>query len=310
MTSPVKANTNKTRPINAVINVVFGALIGLAELVPGVSGGTVALVAGIYERAIHNGNALVHIVRVLIGDRSQLKTSIKSVEWGFLASVAVGMIGAVFTMSSVMHHFVDHHPITARALFLGMVAVSIVVPLRMIRAESLSSQKLPALLLFVIGAIATFFATSMTSEPKTAPSLLIVFFVAMVAVCALVLPGVSGSFILLALGFYEPIIQAVSDRNFAIIAVFAAGAITGLACFIKVLDVLMTRHHTLTLATMAGMMLGSLRALWPWQTDNADLLWPSANSGTTFGFIALGAVVVACVVFAEILLERKNSHHK
>lgn len=310
MTSPVKANTNKTRPINTVINVVFGALIGLAELVPGVSGGTVALVAGIYERAIHNGNALVHIVRVLIGDRSQLKTSIKSVEWGFLASVAVGMIGAVFTMSSVMHHFVDHHPVTARALFLGMVAVSIVVPLRMIRAESLSSQKLPALLLFVIGAIATFFATSMTSEPKTAPSLLIVFFVAMIAVCALVLPGVSGSFILLALGFYEPIIQAVSDRNFAIIAVFAAGAITGLACFIKVLDVLMTRHHTLTLATMAGMMLGSLRALWPWQTDNADLLWPSANSGTTFGFIALGAVVVACVVFAEILLERKNSHHK
>ncbi|MBG9259274.1 DUF368 domain-containing protein [Corynebacterium belfantii] len=310
MTSPVKANTNKTRPINTVINVVFGALIGLAELVPGVSGGTVALVAGIYERAIHNGNALVHIVRVLIGDRSQLKTSIKSVEWGFLASVAVGMIGAVFTMSSVMHHFVDHHPVTARALFLGMVAVSIVVPLRMIRAESLSSQKLPALLLFVIGAIATFFATSMTSEPKTAPSLLIVFFVAMIAVCALVLPGVSGSFILLALGFYEPIIQAVSDRSFTIIAVFAAGAITGLACFIKVLDVLMTRHHTLTLATMAGMMLGSLRALWPWQTDNADLLWPSANSGTTFGFIALGAVVVACVVFAEILLERKNSHHK
>ncbi|MBG9299722.1 DUF368 domain-containing protein [Corynebacterium belfantii] len=310
MTSPVKANTNKTRPINTVINVVFGALIGLAELVPGVSGGTVALVAGIYERAIHNGNALVHIVRVLIGDRSQLKTSIKSVEWGFLASVAVGMIGSVFTMSSVMHHFVDHHPVTARALFLGMVAVSIVVPLRMIRAESLSSQKLPALLLFVIGAIATFFATSMTSEPKTAPSLLIVFFVAMIAVCALVLPGVSGSFILLALGFYEPIIQAVSDRSFTIIAVFAAGAITGLACFIKVLDVLMTRHHTLTLATMAGMMLGSLRALWPWQTDNADLLWPSANSGTTFGFIALGAVVVACVVFAEILLERKNSHHK
>lgn len=310
MTSPVKANTNKTRPINTVINVVFGALIGLAELVPGVSGGTVALVAGIYERAIHNGNALVHIVRVLIGDRSQLKTSIKSVEWGFLASVAVGMIGAVFTMSSVMHHFVDHHPVTARALFLGMVAVSIVVPLRMIRAESLSSQKLPALLLFVIGAIATFFATSMTSEPKTAPSLLIVFFVAMIAVCALVLPGVSGSFILLALGFYEPIIQAVSDRSFTIIVVFAAGAITGLACFIKVLDVLMTRHHTLTLATMAGMMLGSLRALWPWQTDNADLLWPSANSGTTFGFIALGAVVVACVVFAEILLERKNSHHK
>lgn len=310
MTSPVKANTNKTRPINTVINVVFGALIGLAELVPGVSGGTVALVAGIYERAIHNGNALVHIVRVLIGDRSQLKTSIKSVEWGFLASVAVGMIGSVFTMSSVMHHFVDHHPVTARALFLGMVAVSIVVPLRMIRAESLSSQKLPALLLFVIGAIATFFATSMTSEPKTAPSLLIVFFVAMIAVCALVLPGVSGSFILLALGFYEPIIQAVSDRSFTIIAVFAAGAIIGLACFIKVLDVLMTRHHTLTLATMAGMMLGSLRALWPWQTDNADLLWPSANSGTTFGFIALGAVVVACVVFAEILLERKNSHHK
>lgn len=310
MTSPVKANTNKTRPINTVINVVFGALIGLAELVPGVSGGTVALVAGIYERAIHNGNALVHIVRVLISDRSQLKTSIKNVEWGFLASVAVGMIGAVFTMSSVMHHFVDHHPITARALFLGMVAVSIVVPLRMIRAESLSSQKLPALLLFISGAIATFFATSMTSEPKTDPSLLIVFFVAMIAVCALVLPGVSGSFILLALGFYEPIIQAVSDRSFTIIVVFAAGAITGLACFIKVLDVLMTRHHTLTLATMAGMMLGSLRALWPWQTDNADLLWPSANSGTTFGFIALGAVVVACVVFAEILLERKNSHHK
>ncbi|MCQ9343443.1 DUF368 domain-containing protein [Corynebacterium kozikiae] len=289
-----------------LLYVVFGGLIGLAELVPGVSGGTVALVVGIYERAIHNGNALLRTVKFALTDRSKVKKAAGHVEWLFLACVGVGMVLTVFTFSSVMHSFVENSPETARALFLGMVAISILVPLRMIDPADFQKHKVMAILLFIGFALLTFFGTGFTSAEKTDPSLVVIYFAAAIAVCALVLPGVSGSFLLLALGLYAPIMQAVSERNVPVIIVFVLGAATGIALFIKVLDHMMTKHRTLTLATMAGLMLGSLRALWPWQDGNANLLSPGDNLGWIIMIVLLGAAIVGVVMLAEALTKKRN----
>lgn len=304
MSASPAATKRRENPLVHLLHLLCGGLIGLAELVPGVSGGTVALVVGIYERAIYNGNALLRTARFAITDRSKVKKAASHVEWAFLAAVAVGMIGTVLMLSSVMHNFVENHTETARGLFLGMVAISILVPLKMISSAEFQKHKGAAVALFIGFAVLTFFGTGFTSAEKPDPSLIVVFFAAAFAVCALVLPGISGSFLLLALGLYAPIMKAVSDRDLTVMAVFVLGALTGVAMFIKILDYLMSHHRTLTLASMAGLMLGSLRALWPWQDANANLQSPGDNLGWIICMVALGAAIVGAVMLAETLTSK------
>lgn len=305
MTATMNARP-KTTPLSVLINLIIGGLIGLAEMVPGVSGGTVALVTGIYERAIHNGRGLLHLVRGLFSRRSDAQGAAPQVEWGFLAAVGAGMVGTVLALSKVMHSFVENSPETSRALFLGMVAVSLIVPIKMIDKRDLATRWLPAAALFVGAAVLIFFLTGFTAAEKPHPSLIVVFLAAAVAVCALVLPGVSGSFVLLALGLYQPIMGAVADRNLTVMAVFIAGALTGIALFIRTLDYLVSQHHTLTMATMAGLMLGSLRALWPWRGDGTTLAAPSGNVGWLVGMIALGGIIAGAIM----ILERFSDSHE
>ena len=274
------------RMVTHLLNILRGALIGSAELVPGVSGGTVALIVGIYERALHNANLL-------------LKLRFREVEWVFLLTIAVGMFAAVFGLSGILSSFVEGTPDVARALFFGMVAVSIIVPLMMID-EDLSKKKGPAIITFIIAAVLVAIVTSFTSEPARDPSLIAVFFAAAVAVCALVLPGVSGSLILLTLGLYNFVIGSVSDRDLTVLAVFAAGALTGLVAFVKVINYLLDNHRTLTLVAMAGLMQGSLRAIWPWQGDG------DANFFTLILMILLGAAIVAAFIVADRAQARKK----
>lgn len=273
--------------VTHLLNILRGALIGSAELVPGVSGGTVALIVGIYERALHNANLL-------------LKLRFREVEWIFLLTIAVGMFAAVFGLSGILSSFVEGTPDVARALFFGMVAVSIIVPLMMID-EDLSKKKGPAIITFIIAAVLVAIVTSFTSEPARDPSLIAVFFAAAVAVCALVLPGVSGSLILLTLGLYNFVIGSVSDRDLTVLAVFAAGALTGLVAFVKVINYLLDNHRTLTLVAMAGLMLGSLRAIWPWQGDG------DANFLTLILMMLLGAAIVAAFVIADRTQAKKKA---
>ena len=146
---------------------------------------------------------------------------------------------------------------------------------------------------FIIATVAIFFVTGFTSTPVEDPSLIVVFLAAMVAVCALVLPGVSGSLILLTMGLYQPVIGAVSDRNMTIVGVFALGALCGLVAFVKVLNYLLDTHRDPTLAAMAGFMLGSLRALWPWGADQ------DASTPLILLMFALGGIIVAIFIAVD-----------
>ena len=285
--------------MNIIANVLRGALIGMAELVPGISGGTIALVTGVYERVLHAANQFLDALKLTVKDRSAGIQRFKAVDWKLLLPMAVGMVLVVVTMAGTMESFVTNHEVLSRALFFGMVLVSLMVPIQMIdRADA--RRRLPLLIiLFLIGAAATFFLTGVTSAPQDNPNMIVVFFAAAVAICALVLPGISGSFFLLAVGLYSATMGAVHDRDLGYIAIFALGALTGIILFVRILGKLLTDHRTVTLVIMAGLMFGSLRALWPWQDSDANLLAPGDQLGAAIGLFVVGAAAVAAMVFTE-----------
>jgi putative membrane protein len=291
-------------PGSVVLNLLRGGLIGSAELVPGISGGTVALVTGAYERVLYNANRLLDAVKAFATDRAEGVRRFKAVDWTMLLPMAVGMVAMVFALAGILGSFVEDHPVPAKSLFLGMVAVSVVVPPLMIDARDLKRRLPVAVPLFIVGGLFTFIATGFSSTTNSDPNLFLVFIAAAVAVCALILPGVSGSFFLYAIGIYAATLTAVSDLDVTYILVFGLGALTGLVLFVRVMEHLLTRHRTLTLFTMTGMLLGSLRALWPWQDDDAALQAPGDQAALALGLFVLGAAVVAAMVVTEQVTKR------
>lgn len=288
------------RPHVLALNAVRGALIGAAEVVPGVSGGTVALVVGVYERLIASAGHLLTALRLLVRDvprgrgAAAGRAELRQVDWGTIVPILVAMLLALVTLARVIEPLLEEQPERARALFLGLVLASIVVPARMVGRWGGREA-----LLAVVAAVAAVLLTGLPPGTNDDPSMLLVYASAALAICALVLPGVSGSFLLLSIGVYQPTLSAVNDRDLGYIAVFAAGALTGLALFVKVLQWLLTARRQATLAVMTGLMVGSLRALWPWQDEDRTLLGPSGDVGPVLGFVALGLVIVGALLIVE-----------
>ena len=288
------------RPLVVVVNAVRGALIGAAEVVPGVSGGTVALVVGVYERLIASAGHLLTALRLLVRDvpRGQGaaagRAELRRVEWSTVLPVGVGMVLAVLTLARIIEPLLEEHPERARALFLGLVAASVIVPASMVGRWARREWLLAA-----GAAVAAVLLTSIPPASTDAPPMLLVFAAAALAICALVLPGISGSFLLLSIGIYEPTLRAVNDRDLGYVAVFAAGALTGLALFVKALQWLLSSRRRATLAVMTGLMVGSLRALWPWQDDDRGLRAPEGDVGPVLALALLGAAVVGVLLLVQ-----------
>ncbi|MGF1647636.1 MAG: DUF368 domain-containing protein [Kineosporiaceae bacterium] len=283
-----------------------GALIGTAEVIPGVSGGTIALVVGVYDRLIGGADlvlrGLAELVRPSRGPAEALR-HLRLVPWPVIVPVIVGMAVAVVVGASVIEPLREGYPVGARALFLGFIAASVLVPLRMAGGIGNARQ-----LAWVLPpAVAAFLLTGLPPGRVDDPALPVVSMAAAVAICALVLPGVSGSFLLEAVGLYDATISAVNERDGAYLLAFALGAVVGLASFVRVLGWLLTRHRRSTLLIMAGLMIGSLRALWPWQTEDRGLLAPTGGTGDILGVVALvvaGAVGVLTLVAVETVVTR------
>ena len=275
-------------------NMLRGFLIGVAEVIPGVSGGTIALVVGIYERIIASAaavsGALGNLLRLRFRD---IPSQLRSVDFKLLIPVLAGMFIAIFAGAAVLEPLLSSQPALMRGVFFGMILVSLLVPFKM----ATSRWELKDFATGGFAATVSFGLLSLPTAAEARPSLLLVFFAAAVAVCALVLPGVSGSFLLLAMGFYAPTIAAVNDRNLAYLGVFALGAIVGLALFAKGLNFLLANRRRITLVVMTGLMLGSLRAIWPWQGDDGNLMAPT-DLGPAVA-IAVGAVAVGLLMVLE-----------
>jgi len=305
---PASPVPTRPGPIEAVGNVLRGALIGMAELVPGISGGTVALVVGVYPRLLDTGAHIVDGLRssILGSDRAaRTRAAFRHADWWLLGLLALGMLIMVFTMAGVLGGFVENHPEISSGLFFGMVAASIYVPWSMARQTPGGRTWVLALLL-VVGAVLAFSLTSLPRGEIEDPSYLLVFVAAAVAICALVLPGMSGSFLLMALGLYVPTMNAVSDRNVPYILVFVAGALVGIALFVKVLDRLLEDFRKPTLIVMVGLMIGSLRALWPWRDDEVGAVFAPGDDWPVVVAVAIGgALIVGIVIVVERALSRR-----
>ena len=267
-----------------------GGLIGAAEVVPGVSGGTIALITGVYDTLIGSAATLI---RALVGSfRSEGRVArwraVAEIPWWRLVVILVGMGSAIVLAAGILEPLIERFPEHSRAIFLGLILASIAIPLRM--AGGVRSAG--AIALVGVSAAFTFVLTGLPPSSLQSPSELVIALAAAVAVCALVLPGVSGSFLLLSIGLYQPTIEAVNERDLAYLGVFALGALVGLGSFVVVLQWLLAHHHRVTLLVMAGLMAGSTRALWPWQTEERVLLAPGDNLLVLIGLVLVGAAVV------------------
>jgi len=276
------------------VNLLRGMLIGVAEVIPGVSGGTIALIVGLYRRLIE---AIADVVlagrRLITGPRGDAVSLIRQLPWSMLIPVALGMVTAVILSARFIEPLLDSHPEQMRALFLGLVAAGIAVPLGILMRSAPGGLGWRDLVLIAIAAITAAVLTGLPPATISDPPLIAVFLGAAVAICALVVPGVSGSFLLLSFGLYAPTISAVNDRNVTYLAVFALGAVVGLAAFVSFLRWLLDNHIRLTMAIIVGLMIGSLRALWPWQDADRGLLAPS---GDVLGVVLLASLGIAIVI--------------
>ncbi|MDG4794852.1 DUF368 domain-containing protein [Micromonospora sp. WMMD1082] len=281
-------------------HVLRGAAIGVAEAVPGISGGTIALVTGVYERVIASAGHVVSGVRYAASDVprgrgwTRAGHQLRQVHWEVVIPLLIGMLPGLLIAAKVLEPLLTGYPEQTRGFFLGLVLASVLVPISMVGMPWRRVE-----ILALIAAAAAAFALTGLPQATLTPHPLIVLVAAAVAVCALVLPGVSGSFLLLTVGLYEPTITALNDRNFGYLAIFVTGMVIGLSLFVKVLQWLLEQHRRITLAVMSGALLGSLRALWPWQSEERALHAPGDGIVSIAALFVLGAAVVSAMIIAE-----------
>jgi putative membrane protein len=276
--------------LKAIVQVVRGFCMGAADVVPGVSGGTIALVLGIYTQLIdavrEGARALGRFAKLdLRGGIEVLRT----VPWGFLIPLLAGIGLAILSLAHTIERLLDEEPVRMAGLFLGLVVGSIVVTLELVKRDRQRMLTLGA------AAVVTFLVLGLRSGPAADPSLGFVFVAGAVAICAMILPGVSGSFLLLMLGMYDYVLEAVNDRDLAVLGVFLVGAVLGLALFSSALHWALHQHPDTVMAGLVGLMIGSLRVLWP---------WPEGTGGTTLGLPRDDVVVpiVAAVIGVVVVI--------
>ena len=283
---------------NSLLNFLRGVLIGIAEVIPGVSGGTLALITGIYSRLLNNIDLLFKSLRQISHPKIMAR-NLKALEWKFLLPVFIGMAIALITTASFMEGLLESNPIELRAVFAGLVAAGIYIPYKMSVKVNGDNWALRDYLLALIGALAAFFLTGLPQGEVSNPGPILIFFSAAIAICALVLPGISGSFLLLTIGMYSATIGALNDRDLQYLLIFALGALLGLASFVSFLKFLLSQRARPTLVLLAGLMLGSLRALWPWQGEDRELLSPYSSELIALLLFLAGAIIVALLVKVE-----------
>ncbi|ANY09190.1 DUF368 domain-containing protein [Pseudonocardia sp. HH130630-07] len=273
----------------------------MVETIPGVSGGTMALVVGIYERLITQAGHLVGAARTLLrpggpGRATRAAGELRRLDWGLLLPVAAGMVLAVALASQVLPGLIEAHPVGSRAVFLGMVAASVAVPLRAVGLP----RGVREWALVAVACAGTYLVSGLPPAAGDGrPAYPVVAIAAAVAICALVLPGFSGSFLLLVLGLYEPTLRAVRDLDLVYIAVFGLGAVAGLATFVSLLQWLLEHHRRTLMVIMTGVLLGALRALWPWQDDVRTALAPDPGWYMMGIPVLLGAALVGGMIVLE-----------
>ena len=280
--------------MNPVLTFLKGIAMGAADVVPGVSGGTIAYLTGIYQRlldAIHAAGGSMWVAL----RREGIAAAWKAVDGWFLVALLSGIGISILSLSKVVLWGLDQHPTVVWSFFFGLIVASLKMLFRDVRG---------AWLMFAVGIVFGFVLSSMPAGyVELTPAF--TFVAGFLAICAMILPGISGSFILVLLGAYEPILHALHERELATVAIFATGCVLGLLTFGRLLRWLFLRFEQATVSLMTGVIVGSLVKVWPFRS-----MWkgweipvsPSAWQAETGLSIAWGAIAIAALAGAVLVL--------
>ena len=232
--------------------------MGAANVIPGVSGGTMALILGIYEELI-NAIRSINLKFVRLITILNIKEALSTVSWPFLLPVGLGVLLATFSLAEALSWLLDRYPVIVWSFFFGLIVSSVITVSRVIKQWRIST-----IVAIVVGTIIAygFFGVIPVSTPN-APWF--IFGSGFIAICAMILPGISGAYVLVLLGKYHYILEALNNKDFFTLFIIGAGSLVGLISFAQILGWLLKRYHDLIMAILIGLMCGSLRKIWPWK---------------------------------------------
>lgn len=241
-----------------IVLALKGCAMGMADVVPGVSGGTIAFISGIYEELLDSIRSVdATALRLLL--RFRLAEFWRHINGRFLLPVLLGIAVAIFSLARLMTYMLTNHPIAIWSFFFGLIVAS-----ALLVARQIGRWDWRTVLAFVVGAAAAWWITVATPA-ETPDDWWFVMLSGAIAICAMILPGISGAFILLLLGKYQYIMHAVGEFDIPVIAVFVIGAAAGIISFSHLLSWLLKHWHDVTVAVLMGFMVGSLNKVWPWK---------------------------------------------
>lgn len=281
-----------------------GFAMGAANVIPGVSGGTIALLTGIFNELIDSLNAIMSISTWKLLINKKFKEFWETIHGTFLLWLAIGVIISVFSLAKLMEYVLAHHPVQTWAFFFGLIVVSAVFML-----SDIKGWKGKEVAWLVLGiALGAFIC--LLSPTETTSDMWFIAVCGAIAICTMILPGISGSFILVLLGKYEYIMKAVSDLNIPVLLVFAIGCVIGIVAFSKFLHWLIGRFEKQTLLVLIGFTIGALVKVWPWAdkaaNEAANVLNGQSVEALHIGGAVLWALIGAGLVLALELLTRKK----
>jgi putative membrane protein len=283
-------------PKNKIRLFFTGLTMGLADLVPGVSSGTIAIVFGVYDELLYTIKLITGRVPKLILE-GKFKQAFQLVPFAFVLPLGAGLLLAIFGFVRLVSFLLTNYPVLVWAFFFGLVLGSAYIVSK--RVTKWTTRRG---LLLLLGLALTFIIVGLPAlTGSTAP--LAVFVTGAIAVTAMILPGISGSLMMVLLGQYEVIINAVAERNFVLLIIFTAGALVGLALFVRLLTWLLKNYHLAVIAFLIGVMIGSLRQIWPWKVIDINGL--ATNVLPPIEASMLWAIMLAAIGFALVfILER------
>ena len=293
--------------IQYILNILKGALMGAANVIPGVSGGTMALLTGIFEKLINAIKAFdLHAIK--LGLRFKFKELFEHVDLKFLSAIGIGVVASILTFARLLDYLFEHHALYVWSFFFGLILASVYFV-----GKKISKRTISVIALFLLGtAIAGSIAFMTPAEENASIPYLILC--GAIAMCSMILPGLSGSYVLLLMGNYQLVmIKAVSTFDLAILIPVGIGAVAGLVAFARLLSWIFKKFHDQTLALLTGFIFGSLSILWPWKEAiiqtfqkgdelkekviGYDYALPELNieTGIALGLMVSGIIIIALI---------------
>ena len=252
-----------------------GVAMGAADVVPGVSGGTIAFISGIYEELLSSISS-INIANLKLLKKEGFNAAWKAINGNFLLALLSGIFISIISLAKLISWLLENKPILVWSFFFGLVLASILFV-----GKQIAKWNVPIVILFIIGAFTAYYITTLHPAISEGSSLIFYFFAGALAICAMILPGISGSFILVLLGAYKPVLDAIHNKDLKLIGVVVIGAVIGLLSFSKILRWLFDHHKNYALAVLTGFILGSLNKIWPWKET---LTWNVNSHGVKIPF--------------------------